>query len=505
MPQMPERVRITDVSPRDGLQNEAGVISTADKVRLVELLIEAEVDEIEVSSFVSPKWVPQLGDAAEVFGALSPMLARRSHAPCGSPPFGRGQGEGSGSPPARPRNSREMTVFARGLRREMTAAEVLLWSRLQRRQVGGLKFRRQQPFGPFVLDFYCASCRVAVEVDGASHSGLVATERDARREAYLRDHGVRVGRFANDEVRLALDRVVEIIGRVCRGEIHEFRTREGVVAAIPDHPTFDPLRPGRRADQGTSPSGGGSAAMLSALVPNERGLDAALEVNRAAGFPLIGKVSVFTAASEAFARKNTNASIAETLDRFKPVVARVHAAGLLVRGYLSCVIACPFDGPTAPGAVAEWSGRLLELGVDELDLGDTIGAGTPETVRVMLDAVSRVCPIDGSRVPLTLHLHDTFGRAADCVRAALQMGVGSFDGSVAGLGGCPYAATRLADGTMRPAPGNISTELLVETIEDAGFDTGVDHDGLDDAAAFAREVVAAARAAPAVRPEGGAS
>ncbi len=228
--------------------------------------------------------------------------------------------------------------------------------------------------------------------------------------------------------------------------------------------------------------------MYSALVPNEKGMQGALDVNARAGRRLISKVSVFTAASETFAKKNTNATITETIERFRPVVEAARCEGLAVRGYVSCVIACPFEGPIAPEAVADVSRRLLELGVDDLDLGDTIGAGTPETVGAML---RRVMTEARGREGLltTLHLHDTFGRAAECVKAALDLGVTSFDGAGAGLGGCPYAST-----PGKRAPGNISTETLVRTVHSAGFTTGVDLDALEVAAAFAREIVAKSRA-----------
>ena len=204
---------------------------------------------------------------------------------------------------------------------------------------------------------------------------------------------------------------------------------------------------------------------------------------------MLSKVSVFTAASEMFSKKNTNATIAETLERFRPVVAGAHDEALLVRGYISCVIACPFEGAVAPQAVAKVARQLVDLGVDEIDLGDTIGAGTPETVVAMLAAVR--AELGETWLPadrLTLHLHDTFGHAAECVRAALDVGVRSFDGSVAGLGGCPYAST-----PGKRAPGNISTELLVKTVHDAGFATGVDVSKLEAAAAFARGIVAKSR------------
>lgn len=321
---MSQRVRITDVSPRDGLQNEPGIISTADKVRLVELLAKTGVDEIEVTSFVSPKWVPQLADSREVLHALN--------------------------------------KHGRGL------------------------------------------------------------------------------------------------------------------------PEF------------------------SVLVPNAKGMDSTLSADV---FDAIDKVSVFTAASETFSLKNTNASIAETIERFRPVIRTAHDHRFTVRGYVSCAIACPFEGPISPDKVAAVCDQLRELGVDELDIGDTIGAGRPETVGTLLTQLRTVWPMfDGTtacaaehskahplpppsgRGFLTLHLHDTFGRAAECVKVALDKGVRSFDGSVAGLGGCPYASTMLPDGTIKRAPGNISTELLVNTIHDAGYETGVDLAALAEAAAFARSIVA---------------
>lgn len=303
---MNERVRITDVAPRDGLQNEAGVIPAGDKAELVRRLARSGVDEVEVSSFVSPKWVPQLGDAAEVFALV------------------------------------------------------------EQEKPGGVVF--------------------------------------------------------------------------------------------------------------------------SALVPNERGMDAALAVNERAGARLIDKVGVFTAASETFSERNTNATIAQTIERFRPVVARAHEAGIQVRGYVSCVIACPFEGAISPAAVADVSARLLELGVDELDLGDTIGRGTPETVEAMLiDVLERTQleAVNGVGEPsLTLHLHDTFGGAGACVERALELGVRSFDGSAAGLGGCPYASV----GGKR-APGNVATESVVELVTRLGYETGVDLALLREAGAYARRIV----------------
>lgn len=314
---MPERVRITDVGPRDGLQNEPGFVPTAQKAALVWALAGCGIREVEVTSFVSPRWVPQLGDAAE----LCDLLA---------------------------------------------------------------------------------------------------------------------------------------VGKA-------------------------------------------SGVVYSALAPNERGMDGVLEANRRAGFRLIDKVGVFTAASESFSRKNTNASIAETMERFGPVVRLAREQGIAVRGYVSCAIACPFEGAVEPLAVAAVAGRLVELGVDEVDLGDTIGAGTPESVGRMLATVLEALDEahgGGSRAPrgeaVTLHLHDTHGLAGECVRVALDLGLRSFDASVAGLGGCPYAGTETAR-----APGNIATATLLDAVERAGFGHGVDRGGLEEAAELARGLVAAARGAGA--------
>lgn len=301
---MAERVRITDVAPRDGLQNEAAVIPPAAKVRLVESLAASGVDEVEVSSFVSPRWVPQLGDAAEVFSAL--------------------------------------------------------------------------------------------------------------------------------------------------------------------------------AQQGLPQAGG---PLFSALVPNEKGMETVLGINRRAGRKVVGKVAVFAAASEAFSRRNINASITESIRRFEPVVAAARREGLLVRAYISCIIECPFEGRIAPSKVAQVAQALYDLQVDEIDLGDTIGAGEAETITLLIHELLR--HMGEVILPrLTLHLHDTYGRAAECVREGLQLGIRSFDGAAGGLGGCPYAS---AGG--RRAPGNISTETLVRTVREMHFETGVDEQKLAQAAALARSLV----------------
>jgi len=236
--------------------------------------------------------------------------------------------------------------------------------------------------------------------------------------------------------------------------------------------------------------------LLSALVPNEKGFDAACAVNERAGRRLIGKISVFTAASETFSRKNTNASIDETIERFAAFVPRAFAVGFEVRMYVSCAVACPFEGPIAPSAVRAVVDKLRAITppghAGEIDLGDTIGVATPNDIRALLGEFD-----DRERAAATLHLHDTFGRAGACVREAIGLGVRSFDGSVAGLGGCPYAGT-----PEKPAPGNIATETLIRAARDAGLECAVDDAALAAAAAFARETVAAARdeAAKEARP-----
>ncbi len=301
---MPEMVRITDVSPRDGLQNEPGFVMTSEKARLVELLVDALVDEVELTSFVSGKRVPQLADADEL---LETVLA----------------------------------------------------------------FKR------------------------------------------------------------------------------------------PD-------------------------VVYSALVPNIRGLDRLLAASERAGMPLVDKVALFTAASEEFNRKNTGASIGESIERFAPVVAKAREAGLQVRAYVSCVIECPYEGPVEPAKVGEVVARLGELDPDEIDLGDTIGAATPESIVPMLDAARQASAWAEAKDPLTwvLHLHDTHGRAADCVEAALDAGIRSFDGAAGGLGGCPFAA-----GPGERAPGNIATRGLIERIHAKGFETRVNLDRLERASVFAGELV----------------
>jgi len=263
-------VRIVEVGPRDGLQNEPEQISTDAKVAFVDALSEAGYDEIEVSAFVSPKWVPQLADAGEVFGRI--------------------------------------------------------------------------------------------------------------------------------------------------------RRRDGIV--------------------------------YSALVPNEQGFARAMAAR-------VGKIAVFTAASETFNRKNINASIAESIERFAPVVPEAHAAGLTVRGYVSTAFWCPYEGKIEPAAATRVAKRLLDLGVDEISIGDTIGMAVPAEVHALLDLLLDAAPQDA----IAMHFHDTYGTAVANAIAAYERGITIFDASAGGVGGCPYAPG---------AAGNVATEDLAWALGRSGATLSID-------------------------------
>lgn len=205
------------------------------------------------------------------------------------------------------------------------------------------------------------------------------------------------------------------------------------------------------------------------LTPNFKGFEAAL----AAGAQ---EVAVFAAASEAFSQKNINCSIAESLTRFEPILAAAQSAGVRVRAYVSCVVGCPYQGAVAPEAVAEVAGQLFAMGCYEVSLGDTIGVGTPIQTRRMIEAVARRVPVK----MLAGHFHDTYGMAVANIYAALECGVAVFDASVAGLGGCPYAAG---------ASGNVATEDVVYLMNGLGINTGVDLHKLIEAGAFICEAL----------------
>jgi hydroxymethylglutaryl-CoA lyase len=222
------------------------------------------------------------------------------------------------------------------------------------------------------------------------------------------------------------------------------------------------------------------------LTPNLKGFEAA----RAAGAT---EVAIFGAASESFSRKNINCSIAESLERFRPVAEAARQAGVRVRGYISCVLGCPYEGPIAPHKVAEVARALFGMGCYEISLGDTIGAGTPGRTQAMIEACAREVPME----KLAGHYHDTYGQALANIYASLELGVATFDSSVAGLGGCPYA---------KGASGNVATEDVVYMLDGLGIESGVDLDRVVDTgqwicAILGREPSSkAARAIAAKRP-----
>ena len=280
----PGHVTIVEMAPRDGLQNESAPVATADKIRLVDMLSDCGYERIEVTSFVSPKWVPQMADAAEVMA---------------------------------------------GIRR----------------------------------------------------------------------------------------------------------------------------RPGTR---------------YAVLTPNLRGLEAAIDAGA-------DEVAIFASASETFSQKNINCSIAESIERFRPVAELCRERGLLLRGYVSCVVECPYEGAIAPASAARVAGLLDDLGCYEISLGDTIGRGTPEAVDAMLAVVLEAMPAER----LAGHFHDTSGRALDNIAVALGRGLRVFDASAGGLGGCPYAPG---------AAGNVDTLAVDAFVTAKGFSTGLDGAKLEQAAAFARSL-----------------
>jgi hydroxymethylglutaryl-CoA lyase len=271
---LPQHVRLVEVGPRDGLQNEAQPISVADKIRLVNDLTDAGLRYIEVGSFVSPKWVPQMAGSAEVFDGIQ-------------------------------------------------------------------------------------------RVDGVIYA---------------------------------------------------------------------------------------------ALAPNLRGFEDAL----AAG---VREVAVFAAASEAFSQRNINCSISESLERFVPIMEAARLHGIKVRGYVSCVLGCPYEGKVAPRQVAAVASELFAMGCYEVSLGDTIGTGTPGATRQLFDVVSGQVP----RERLAGHFHDTYGQALANIYASLLEGIQTFDSSVAGLGGCPYA---------KGASGNVASEDVLYMLDGLGIETGIDLDKL---------------------------
>ncbi len=205
-----------------------------------------------------------------------------------------------------------------------------------------------------------------------------------------------------------------------------------------------------------------------ALTPNMQGFQAALAAKA-------DEVAVFASASEGFSKANVNASIDESLERFAPILEEARHIDLPVRGYVSCVIECPYDGAVAPDQVARIADKLFAMGCYEISLGDTIGAGTPDSIARMLLAVRNAVPVGR----LAGHYHDTGGRAIANIDASLSLGVRVFDAAVGGLGGCPYAPG---------ASGNVATETVARHLADLGYETGLDLDQINQAAQLARSL-----------------
>ncbi|RPG19803.1 MAG: hydroxymethylglutaryl-CoA lyase [Phycisphaera sp. TMED9] len=210
--------------------------------------------------------------------------------------------------------------------------------------------------------------------------------------------------------------------------------------------------------------------IYSVLCPNQKGVERALEANA-------DKISIFTAASESFCQRNLNATIEESIERFRPVVEAARAAGLPLRGYVSCAVECPYEGAISPEQVGETARRLLALadGDIEIALGETLGVADPDQIEAMLEEVEIDVPV----AAIDLHLHDTRGKALSCVERALECGVRAFDSSCAGLGGCPFAPG---------ASGNLATETLLDFLEEGGWTTNVDREAVLAAAAIANRI-----------------
>jgi hydroxymethylglutaryl-CoA lyase len=207
----------------------------------------------------------------------------------------------------------------------------------------------------------------------------------------------------------------------------------------------------------------------SVLVPNMKGLEAALPTRP-------DEVVVFGAASEAFSQRNINCSIAESIERFRPVVAAAHEAGLKVRGAISCALGCPYQGEVPLDEVERVVTLMKDIGVDHVGMADTIGVGTPRRVQAVMERALKHYPL----VEVSGHFHDTYGQALANIYACLEMGVHTFDASIAGLGGCPYA---------KGATGNVATEDVVFLLQGLGIDTGIDLNALVDAGAFISDVL----------------
>ena len=208
-----------------------------------------------------------------------------------------------------------------------------------------------------------------------------------------------------------------------------------------------------------------SGVSFTALTPNEKGLERAIKAR-------VDEIAVFGSASEGFSKANINKSVIESLETFRPIVK---AAPMPVRGYISCITDCPYDGPTNPAEVIKVAEELLDMGCYEISLGDTLGSANPDNTEKLLSELLSVFETED----LALHFHDTQGKAIENINVSLDFGISTFDSSIAGLGGCPYAPG---------AKGNVSTEVVIEFLESKGLRTGVEKKKIKEAAEFARSL-----------------
>lgn len=207
----------------------------------------------------------------------------------------------------------------------------------------------------------------------------------------------------------------------------------------------------------------------SVLVPNEKGMEQALKNN-------VRDISIFTAASEAFTQKNINCTIDESFERFAPIVKSAQEHGIRVRGYVSCVVACPYVGEIAPDATALVAERLFKMGCAEISLGDTIGKGTPQTIEAMIQATIKRVPVD----KLAIHCHDTYGTALANIETALKAGIKTIDSAITGLGGCPYGGEK--------SKGNVATEKVMELLNRLGYSHPLNAEAVKAVVDFVRQV-----------------
>lgn len=250
----------------------------------------------------------------------------------------------------------------------------------------------------------------------------------------------------NEASPVSVEHKIELINRLSQSGFKHIESASFVSPKwVPQMANSDQVMKGITRDKGV---------VYSALTPNMRGFENAVKSG-------CEQVAVFAAASQGFSQKNINCSIAESLKRFEPIIEAAKLNNIRVRGYVSCVIACPYDGTTNPSQVSTLTQDMLEMGCYEVSLGDTIGVGTPLTTSLMLESCLE--KIESSN--LAGHFHDTYGQALANVFAALQMGISTFDSSVAGLGGCPYA---------KGASGNLASEDLIYMLENMKIETGID-------------------------------